>query len=189
MITLILALFLLQEKTPSKVAPIEPKATTEADQKRLSQYPNLGGGLYNIDAVPEDTVPQPPVPAAARDPLFRQKKVIENLSKRLDESDALLKDLNSGHGDRAKALKKLSGVFRDIEQDFGKRKGGVTKPAAADPSGLQEVARLVGSMRDRSRQLKPEIFDLQLSDELAELAGSAADWSDALAKAKDRGKP
>ena len=186
MVVQILILGLLLQ-TPSKTtqAPIEKKPENDQDARRLSQYPSLGGGLYNIDAVPEVPVPQPPLPPAATDPLYKQKRIISDLSKRLDQASALLAVLDSPKTDRRKTFQKAAGLFHDIAKDFGARnRKNSTAPSTPSRAeiNVEHLAKLIAELRTASKALQPEVLDISLAERLARLASSAAAISDSLAK-------
>jgi|SRR5262245_48310580 len=183
MIPEILVLVALQSQPKSTAAPIEPQAKTEMDQRRLSQYPHLGGGLYNIDAVPPEDIPQPPIPPAARDPLYRQKKIIENLSKRLEQAHALLDQLDHNGRDRGKAFKKVGSLMREIQHDFGVGQR-PAKSAIALPDGdVQQLVNLVEELKGASVGLDPKIMDISVAERLWTLAGTGVALSEQLSKA------
>jgi len=189
MIPLILILAVLQSP-PTKSAPIEPKAPTEMDRKRLSQYPHLGGGLYNIDAVPPEDPSEPPVPPAARDPFYRQKKTMANLEKRLTEVNGLMQSLESGKADSTKTFSKVAGIFHDIEKDFSLSKKPKSASVPVPTAAVQEIANYLQQLNEAKQGLRPEIMDVQLSEKLAQLAGSAARISEELVKvSKTKRKP
>ena len=179
MLAALLLWFLVQEPKKSTTAPIEPPAKTEADAKRLSQYPSLGGGLYNIDAVPEEVRPDAPLPAA-RDPYYQQKRVIGNLAKRLWEAGTLLQAMDARKVDRVKTLKKVSGLLRDMERDFAQDKK--SRVPASNAGDLQEVSRLLTELNVASRSMNPEVRNVDLLARLSKLAGSAAAITEALSK-------
>ena len=181
MLAALLLWFLMQEQKKPVTAPIELPARTEADAKRLSQYPSLGGGLYNIDAVPEEARPDAPLPPAARDPHYQHRKMIGNLAKRLREAGTLLQSMDAGKVNRVKTLKRVSGLLRDVERDFIQDKK--SRVPAANAGDLEEVSRLLTELNTAAHGLNPEVRNVALFARLSKLAGSAAAMTEALANA------
>jgi hypothetical protein len=170
------------------------KLPPEVRTKQSSAYPSLGDPLYSsVDQMPPSEATVYAEPPAARDPFHRQKMIIQNLGKRLRESEthiATLRDTENTKADRPRLLKRIGSLLKDVEKDF--RVGKKARATLPESTDLDALAKRIEDIYTIAVDIQPEVFNVAIAEQISNYANQAAALSDHLARTeqeRNRRKP